>query len=89
MTANSIQDVKAADNALKEAQISLSVAVKTAYPVGTVLLVLVGSRKVKVRVNRHNSAYWSSPGYLFGLNVASGKERHFHHSAIFEVVTDD
>lgn len=88
-TTNNLLAVQEADNALKEAQISLSLAIKAAYPIGTVLLVVVGARKVKVKVNRHNSAYWSSPGYLFGLNVVTGKERHFHHSAIQEVVTND
>jgi hypothetical protein len=78
-----LHDVEQAAVALREAQISLSLAIKQAYPLGTKVIAKIGERKLTVCVTAYG-ANWSSPGVLIGDNVATGKRRRFHHTAILQ-----
>lgn len=79
-----LQDVRAADEALKQAQISLMETINAVYPIGTEVTAKLGRSKVKVKISQLGTAYWSRPGELIGDNVLTGKTRHFHYSAVIE-----
>lgn len=76
------QDLVQADNAIKEAQISLQCLVRDVYPVGTEVSVKFGRYLVRVKISDHGRAYWSGAGDLFGVNVQTGKVRRFHYGQI-------
>ncbi|WP_219096276.1 hypothetical protein [Pseudomonas sp. UMAB-40] len=78
-----LHDVQQAAAALREAQISLSLAIKQAYPLGTKIIAKIGERKLTVCVTGYG-ANWSSPGVLIGDNVSTGKSRRFNHTAIIQ-----
>lgn len=75
-------DLVQADNAIKEAQLSLNALVKEVYPVGDSVRVKLGAHTVLVQITDHHTAYWSSAGYLFGDNLKTGRTRKFHFSQI-------
>jgi len=79
------QDLVQGDNAIKEAQIALQCLVREVYPVGTEVAVKIGRHLVRVAIAGHNQSYWYGAGYLYGVNVATGKERRFHYSQIVSV----
>lgn len=80
-----LRELDEAGRALKEAEISLRLAVKAAYPVGIEVVARVGGRKIIVRVEGHGTP--SAPGDVRGTNVATDKHRRFHYSAIIDVAT--
>lgn len=65
--------------ALRETEISLSIAV------GSLELAKISERKVTIRITG-GAPNWSSPGDLIGDNIATGKCRRFHHTAILHAV---
>lgn len=76
------QDLVAANNAIKEAQLSLQALIKGVYPVGATVSAHIGGRVVRLEINGHNGAYWSGAGHLHGVNLKTGKPRRFHFSQI-------
>lgn len=80
------RDVETALNAVKEAQISLQVECRKAYPLGTQVHVKLGAAKVVLAVVGHSHAYWSDPGVIYGMNIKTGKRREFHDSQVLEVI---
>lgn len=83
-TALTLKDIRAADEALKQAQISLMETINAVYPIGTEVTAKLGRSKVRVKISQLGTAYWSRPGELIGDNVLTGKTRSFHYSAIIE-----
>lgn len=69
--------------ALKEAEISLRIALQQAYPVGLPVVAELGGRQIVVSVTGHGTP--SAPGDIRGVNMATGKARKFHYSAIRSV----
>lgn len=61
-----------------------SASVQRTYPTGTKVNAEVGGHTITVEVTGYGS-YWSSPGEIHGINVKTGKARHFHHRHILEV----
>lgn len=80
-------DVTQAAAVLREAQISLSIAIQQTYPVGSLVVARIAERKITVCITGFGP-YGSSPGDLIGNNVATGKRRRFHHAAILHAVAD-
>ncbi|MGO4801180.1 hypothetical protein ACEN2T_18020 [Pseudomonas sp. W22_MBD1_FP4] len=80
-------DVDQASKALREAQISLSLAVQLAYPVGVEVIAKIGGSKVTVKVGSYGSN-WASPGDVCGVNVKTGKNRRFHYTSILGLAGD-
>lgn len=76
------QDAIDANNAIKEAQLSLVAVLKDAYPVGSKIKAKLGRSIVSIEVTGHAYAYWSEPGEISGFNVKTGKPRCFHFSQI-------
>ncbi|MEQ8511532.1 MAG: hypothetical protein RLN67_13830 [Algiphilus sp.] len=69
--------VEEAQRDLRNAQQGLVAAVKAAYPVGSVVTVRIGNSTFRARVEGHNDFWWSEPGEMFGVNLKTGKRRHF------------
>ncbi|WP_178082612.1 MULTISPECIES: hypothetical protein [Pseudomonas] len=78
------QDVVDANNAIKEAQLSLIAVLKDVYPVGTRVKANLGRSMVTVEITGHSNSYWYGAGDLTGFNVKTGSVRRFHFSAIQE-----
>ena len=76
------QDAIDANNAIKEAQLSLVAVLKDAYPVGCKVKAKLGRSIVSIEVTGHAYAYWSEPGNITGLNIKTGNKRCFHFSDI-------
>ena len=70
-------------SAVKEANISLAIAVQTAWPKGSAVCVKVGRAKIDVQVIGHGN-YLLRTGQLRGVNPKTQKPRWFHHSSIVE-----
>lgn len=75
-------DLVQADKVITEAQLSLNALVKDVYPAGDSVRVKLGAHIVLVQITDHHTAYWSSAGYLFGVNLKTGRTRKFHFSQI-------
>lgn len=76
------QDLVQANNAIKEAQLSLQALIKGVYPVGVTVSVRLGRVVAQVEITGHNGAYWAGAGDLHGVNLKTGKTRRFHFSQI-------
>lgn len=81
---NLLVEVDECGKALTEAQISLRIALQQAYPVGLEVVAKLGARNIIISVTGHGTP--SAPGDIRGTNVATGKPRKFHYSAIVCVV---
>jgi hypothetical protein len=79
-----LKDIRAAGEALKQAQIALMDTINAAYPIGTEVTAKLGRSTVTIKITRLGTAYWSRPEELIGVNVLTGKTRRFHYSAILE-----
>lgn len=76
------QDLVEANNAIKEAQLSLQALIKGFYPIGATVSAHLGGRVVRLEITGHNGAYWAGAGDLHGVNLKTGKTRRFHFSQI-------
>ena len=85
-TAKALCEAKAADNELLMAQVGLLAAVRRIYPTGSRLMIQASGNKIEVEVTGHCAAWWSRPGYIYGMNRKTSKPRTFHHSAVLEVL---
>lgn len=81
-------DVLECANAVKEANISLAIAIQTAWPKGHVVSIKVGRAKIAIEVIGHGN-YLSRTGELRGVNPKTQKRRWFHYSSIVEGVTHE
>lgn len=76
------EDLVKANDAIKEAQLSLQALIKGVYPIGATVDVQMGGHRVTVEITGHNGAYWAGAGDLHGVNVKTGKTRRFHFGQI-------
>lgn len=83
------QDVIEANNAIKEAQLSLIAVLKDVYPVGAKVKAKLGRSLATIEITGHSNSYWYGAGDLTGFNVKTGKVRSFHFSAIQEGGDDE
>jgi len=81
-----LYEVDACAKALTEAEISLRLAIKSAYPLGCEVVVKIGGRNIIVRVDGYGTT--SGPYDLRGTNVATDRHRRFHYSAILGLAED-
>jgi len=76
------QDLVEANNVIKEAQLSLQALITGVYPIGAEVAVRIGRNVVRVAICGYGASYATSPGDLWGDNIATGRRRRFHFSQI-------
>lgn len=74
----------------KHASAALNKAIIEALPLGTIVEVTLGGRRITGRVNGHPQDWSARPGHFSIENVATGKTRHsicpvFHDLTIIEL----
>lgn len=75
------RDLNEAAAALREAEISLSIALRQAYPQGSSVIVKIGRQRVCIRIKSYGPN-GSAPGDVIGENIVTGKTRRFHFRSI-------
>lgn len=79
-------DVLEAENALKEALITLRNTIENAYPKGLVVEVCKGRARMQIEIVRYPGNYMVNSGVLEGFNLKTGSVRRFHWRDIQEVL---
>ncbi|HBX35904.1 MAG TPA: hypothetical protein DEG76_00775 [Pseudohongiella sp.] len=74
--------IKLAQSNYESAAKALTQAIKDAHPVGSFRTVRIGRAVIEVRITGHSECWWSDPSRILGVNVETGKHRHFYPDSI-------
>jgi len=68
----------------EQAARNLIEAVKVEYPIGCVVLVIIGRSAFEAQIVGHSESWWCNPGDMWGKNIRTGKLRRFSDCNIRE-----
>lgn len=83
---NDVTTIHNAEETLRIAQLGLSKAIQSAFPVGSKLRVSIGHMELTVTVTSHSQS-WRRPDEFYAKNVETGKRQIFSHHQVLEVLS--
>lgn len=83
---NDFTTIHNAEETLRSAQLGLSKAIQSAFPVGSKLRVSIGHMELTVTVTSHSQS-WRRPDEFYAKNVETGKRQIFSHHQVLEVLS--
>lgn len=84
---NAFTTIHNAEETLRSAQLALSKAIQSAFPVGSNLRVSTGHMELTVAVTSHSQIWWRRPDEFYAKNVETGKRQIFSHHQVLEVLS--
>ncbi|MGE1153684.1 hypothetical protein [Pseudomonas carnis] len=84
---NDFTTIHNAEETLRSAQLGLSKAIQSAFPVGSKLRVSIGHMELTVAVTSHSQIWWRRPDEFYAKNVETGKRQIFSHHQVLEVLS--